>query len=533
MTVPADILSRPPTVIKSSDSRLPPPGYRLAAIEGLDDVIIFVDTQLRIRTWNETAERLHRRSAVDVIGRPILEFVAPGSRLDESKLFARSLAGERIERHDTIFLRSDGAGFPISVTMAPVGDGTGNIAGVVLLGTDVGARQRLQAELLQTRRIETNNLIAGGTAHEFNNILTTILALADLTARALPVDSALRKDQEAIRQQATDGARLVRHLLAFNGRQVVRTEVASLGTIVRELEPLLQRIVTERVLLAVTATDDRRFVEVDRAHLEIVLLELASNARDAMQAGGTLTIGTRSVSVAKGDAGTVGEPGDYVEITVHDTGVGFDPVTQDRLVEPLFTTKRDGRPGLGLTMVDGVVHKHGGTLTFASEPGQGTSVRMLFPASKAVVEGQHVPMQTVDHRGGNETVLVVDDESAVRTVICRSLRWEGYEVLEAKNGEDAMLVAERHDAPIHLLVTDIMMPVMGGAELFQSLRRWYPKMRFLFISGYTKDSIPPNTLEDSVSAGAGFLPKPFTIAQLSAEVSRIAAMPRPHAPVPI
>jgi PAS domain S-box-containing protein len=503
------------------------PSHRLAAIESLDDVIIGVDTELRITTWNEAAERLHDRQAADVIGKPIMQLVAPESRFDEGKRFDRALAGERIARHDTVFVRRDGAAVPLSVAIAPVGDGSGKVFELVLLGRDVTAQHRLQTQLLQSRRMESTGHLAGGIAHEFNNILTAILALADFAAKELPAGSSSRDDLEEIRQQAARGARLVRHLLAFSRPQLLHTEVVHLGAIFRELEPLLQRLVSERVLLATDIAHDTRPVEIDRGQLELVLFELVANASDAMETGGTLTVGIQQVTVAPGDAGAGVKPGDYVQFCVQNTGIGFDPSVQAHLVEPFYTTKGDGHTGLGLAMVDGVIHQHGGTLSFESKPGQGTVVKVLLPASgQKVAEREQVPMPAGEN-GGNETILVVEDETAVRNIVCRSLRGRGYNVLEAKHGEDALLVAEKYNAPIHLVVTDVVMPEMGGTELFLHLRRWYPTMRILFISGYTKGSIPEEALE--TGAGAGFLPKPFTLDQLAAEVRRLIALPRPQA----
>jgi two-component system cell cycle sensor histidine kinase/response regulator CckA len=511
----------------SRDSASQSASDRLAAIESLDDAVICTDVGLRVTSWNAAAMRVHDRQAADVIGTPIMQIVSAAARLEEGRLFARALAGEAIERHDTMFLRRDGTDVPLSVAIAPIDDGSGKVSGLLLLGRDVTAQQRMQSQLLQAKRMESTGHLAGGIAHEFNNILTAILALAEFTAKELPPGGSPREDLEEIRQQASKGARLVKHLLAFSRRQVLRTEVVHLGAVFQELEPLLQRLVSESVLLATDVALDTRPVEIDRAQLELVLLELIANASDAMETGGTISVRIRPVTVGRGDAAANVKPGDYVQFTVQDTGVGFDPSLNGRVVEPFYTTKGDGHAGLGLAMVDGVINQHGGSLSFVSSPGQGTVVRILLPASgQAATEREHVPIPTGD-TGGNETILVVEDETAVRNVISRSLRGRGYHVLEAKNGEDALLVAEKHSAPIHLVITDVVMPEMGGTELFQHLRRWYPTMRILFISGYTKGSIPEEALEPG--AGSGFLPKPFTLAQLAIEVRRIIALPRPQA----
>jgi two-component system cell cycle sensor histidine kinase/response regulator CckA len=508
----------------SSDAAPPAVHERLAALEALDDVIIAVDRDLRVTAWNAAAERHLDRPAADVIGKPILHVIAPEARIEEGRLLERALRGEPIERHEAVFLRRDGAGVPLSIAVGAIGDGSGKAVGLIILGRDVLAQQRLQAQLLQSRRMEGTGHLAGGIAHEFNNILTAILALADFVARELGPDAKAREDIDEIRQQATKGARLVRHLLAFSRRQLLRTEVVRLGAVFHELEPLLERLVSEQILLATDVSGDTRPVEIDRAQLELVLLELVANASDAMDAGGTISITIHPVTIADASAGV--KPGDYVQVTIQDTGVGYDPAIQARLMEPFFSTKGEGHAGLGLAMVDGVIQQHGGTVTISSKPNQGAIVRLLLPAAgRAAPPDEEALASPSADLGGTETIMVVEDETAVRNVLCRSLRNRGYNVLEAKNGEDALLVAERHGAPIHLVLTDVVMPEMGGAELFQHLRRWYPTMRILFISGYTRGSIPPEAL--AKDAGSGFLPKPFTLDQLAGEVRRLIDMPRP------
>jgi len=383
------------------------------------------------------------------------------------------------------------------------------------------AQNQFSSQLLQARRLEGTGQLAGGIAHEFNNILTAIIALAEFAARDVAPGSAAREDIDEIRKEATKGARLVRHLLAFGRRQMARPELLHIGTIFQEVEPLLQRLVGERVLLSTDVAENLPLVEVDRAQLELVLLELVSNGADAMEAGGTLGVAVRPV-VGSGDSAYQGRSGSFVEITVRDTGRGIDPAVRGKMLEPFFTTKGETHSGLGLSMVTSVAREYGGSFTIDSGE-LGTIARLLLPVSaKSPVTADYTLAARAEP--GNETILVVEDEVSVRTVICRSLRGRGYNVLEAKNGEDALLVAERHSAPIHLVVTDVVMPEMGGTELFHHLRRWYPTMRILFISGYARGSIPPEAFEGG--EGAGFLAKPFTLEQLSAEVHRIISRPR-------
>ena len=500
---------------------LPSAVDRLAAIESLDDIIITVDRQLRVTSWNAAAERLMDRPAPTTIGAAVMTMVAPNLRLGMTTLLGRALAGEKIARQDTTLMRRDGSEVAVSIAMAPIADGAGGVGGLVLLGHDIAAHQRLQFQLLQAKRMESTGQLAGGIAHEFNNILTAILALAEFVARTLPADSPARGDTNEIREQATKGARLVRHLLAFSRRQLLRTEAVHVGAIMQELEPLLQRLVSERILIATGVTADTRAVEIDRAQFELVLLELVSNASDAMQEGGILSIDVQPVTLASHHTLP---PGTYVQMTFRDDGAGIDPNHREHVFDPFFTTKGEGHTGLGLAMVEGVIQQHGGSIGMESQQGEGTTVTLLLPVAKTEPQTPAAAPATPAPQEANETILVVEDEVAVRAIICRSLRSRGYEVLEAKNGEDALLVAERHKAPIHLVVTDVVMPEMSGPELYRHLRRWYPRMRILFISGYAKGAIPPEALEEG--KGGGFLAKPFTIEHLLGEVRRMLDAPR-------
>lgn len=494
---------------------------RLAAIESLDELVICVDTAMRVTAWNAAAERLLDRPASAAVGAALLTMITPALRIGASHLFERVLAGDPVERQELTLMRRDGAEVVVSIGLAPLRGGQ-NITGLLLLGRDVGEQQRLQFQLLQSKRMESTGQLAGGVAHEFNNILTAILALADFAGRGLPEDSPARADIDEIRDQGAKGARLVRHLLAFSRRQLLRTEPMRLGPVIQEMEPLVQRLISERILIATDVAGDAMPVEVDRAQIEIVLLELISNASDAMEAGGTLAIDVRPVKLT---AHHVLAPGDYVQVTVRDDGAGIDPANRERIFEPFFTTKGEGHAGLGLAMVEGVIRQHGGAVGMESQPGEGTTVTLLLPAARVGATAHSTPQPVLEADGdANESILVVEDETAVRNVICRALRHRGYEVLEAKNGEDALLVAERHKAPIHLVITDVVMPEMSGTELFHHLRRWYPRMRILFISGYAKNAIPPEALQEG--KGASFLAKPFTIEQLLAEVRRMIKAPR-------
>jgi len=501
----------------------PSASERLAAIEALDDIVVGVDRDLRITSWNAAAERLLDRPGGVALGAALLTMITPGHRIPVTHLLDRALGGETIRRQPVTFMRRDGSEVVMSTAIAPIASAEGRPSGLVVLGHDVGEQQRLQYQLLQSKRRESTGQLAGGVAHEFNNILTTILGLGDFIARASASDSVIRKDIDEIRQQAETAARLVRHLLAFSRRQLLRTESTLLGPVIQELEPLLRQLIGERVLITTDVASDSRAVEIDRAQIELVLLELISNAADAMEeGGGSIDIDIRSIEI---DRHATLSRGHYVQLVLRDTGQGMQAEDRERVFEPFFTTKGEGHPGLGLSMVEGVISQHGGAITVESVPGEGTTITLLLPAARRITPvAQSALPADAAIEAATETVLVAEDESGVRSVLVRALRSRGYEVLEAKNGEDALLVAERHNAPIHLVVTDVVMPSMNGTELFHALRGWYPRMRVLFISGYAKSTIPPDAFIEG--QGAAFLAKPFTVEQLLTEVRRLLQAPR-------
>src|SRR4051812_7919808 len=351
---------------------------RLAAIESLDDVVISLDGDLRVTSWNGAAERLMDREASGTMGTALMTMVSPSHRLAVSHLLDRALRGDSINRQAITLMRRDGSEVVMSVAIAPI-PGQGAPSGLVMLGHDIGEQQRLQYQLLQSKRMESTGQLAGGVAHEFNNILTAILALGEFASRALPTDSPVRRDIEEIREQAGKGARLVRHLLAFSRRQLLRTESTHLGPVLQELEPLLHRLISERILISTDVAPDTRAVDIDRAHIELVVLELVANASDAMEGNGTIDIEIRSVDLEQHHALPRGS---YVQLKLIDTGTGVDPAHREQVFEPFFTTKGEGHPGLGLAMVEGVISQHGGAIDMESVPGEGTSVTVLLPATK-------------------------------------------------------------------------------------------------------------------------------------------------------
>jgi PAS domain S-box-containing protein len=368
-----------------------------------------------------------------------------------------------------------------------------------------------EQRLLQAQKFEAVGRLAGGVAHDFNNLLTAIRGNAELLLMDLPEADPAREDVDEIRRAADRAAGLTRQLLAFSRRQVLQPRVLDLNAVVAEMEKMLRRVIGEDVELVTRPDPALARVHADPGQLEQVILNLALNARDAMPQGGRLVVETANdrldESLRRRYPYVV--PGAYARLSVADSGTGMDAATLERAFEPFFTTKAAGRgTGLGLSTVYGIVKQSGGFIWIDSAPGAGTSVRMYFPPvdAPADADGAAPPPRRALPRGA-ETVLLVEDEEPVRHLARRILERAGYTVLEAGDGEEALGLASRHRGPVHLLVTDVVMPRMGGRELAARLAEARRGLRVLYVSGYNDEAVARHGVLDP---GAGFIGKPFT-----------------------
>jgi PAS domain S-box-containing protein len=382
---------------------------------------------------------------------------------------------------------------------------------------DVTERKQLEEQFRQAQKMEAVGRLAAGVAHDFNNLLTAILGTTDLMLEDLPADDADREGLLDIRRAAERAAVLTRQLLTFSRQQVVSPQVLRLNDLVLELEKLLRRLLGEDVAVRVTLAPDCGGVKADTGQLEQVIVNLAVNARDAMPNGGQLTIETKNVDLdADYPTDRVTIPaGRYVMVAVTDTGTGMDAGTKARIFEPFFTTKPVGKgTGLGLATVYGAVKQSGGFIWLYSEVGQGTSFKIYLPRVDAV-ERQAVAEDAVASLDGSETVLVAEDEDAVREIIEKALQARGYRVMVARDGREALGLAGGHAGHIDVLVTDVVMPDMNGRELSTRLTEVRPRMKTLFLSGYTDDAILQHGV---LEAGVSFLQKPFSLVALARKV---------------
>ena len=379
-------------------------------------------------------------------------------------------------------------------------------------------RASLTEQLQTAQKMEAVGRLAGGMAHDFNNLLSVILGYADFASHALREEDPLRTDLEEIRGAAERAATLTRQLLAFSRRQVLEPQVVELNRVATDLEKMLRRLIGEDIQLVLSLAPDLGYVKVDPGQVEQVIMNLVVNARDAMPTGGTLTLETANVEL-DGDyaARHVGvRPGPYVRLTICDTGCGMDEATRQRIFEPFFTTKeKDKGTGLGLSTVYGIVKQSGGTVWASSEPGRGTVFDIYLPRVTGAPSPAAAPPVAERPRGGSETLLVVEDEEPVRNLVTRILQAAGYRVLSAANGGEALLACEQHPGPIHLLLTDVVMPQMSGKQLAERLGLLKPGLRVLYMSGYPDEAIASHGVR---TPGTTFLGKPFGAAELTRKV---------------
>ncbi len=372
-------------------------------------------------------------------------------------------------------------------------------------------RQRLEQHVHQLQKFEAIGRLAGGVAHDFNNLLGVILGQSEILLDR-PHDEGMTRGLAMIRESARRGASLTRQLLAFGRRQVLKPKVLNINVILADVQKLLQRVIGEDVELDFQMDAKTDNVEADPAQLEQVIVNLATNARDAMPRGGKLTIATTNVYLDEAYAGRrmVVKPGRYVQVTVTDTGCGIDEQTQARVFEPFFTTKEQGKgTGLGLATVYGIVKQSGGYIWVYSEPGRGTSFKIYLPGVEAAADTAQDIDQSEEIPRGSETILIVEDDSSLREVAYEFLQSSGYVVMSAGSPEDALHMAERHDGPIDFLLTDVIMPKMNGLELATKLRKARPEMKVLYVSGYP-DTVMRDGVHGALEKGLAFLEKPYT-----------------------
>ena len=486
-----------------------------AIIECSQDVSVSMTLEGIIIGWNQAAERQYGYLSEEIIGRSI-GILFPADHYQEYlDLLKKVRNGESVPSYETVRRKKNGVLTNVSVEIIPIETKDGEIIGASKIGHDITKIKKLEAQFIEAQKMEVVGQLAGGIAHDFNNILAIIMGYTGIIFEAAEVDSELRNYAEQIQQAAERAAGLTRQLLVFSSKQIVDTVILDLNDVVSDLDKMLRRLVNENIDMKVILTPEAGRIKADAGYLGQVVMNLVVNARDAMPAGGTLTIQTTNVIVDK----TLEKPsGSWVVLSISDTGTGMSQEVKEHLFEAFFTTKPKGKgTGLGLATCQTIVKQCGGHIEVQSEIGKGTTFNIYFPKVEE-------PLAVTPPKGnsiallprGDETLLVVEDDVPLRSLISSLLTRLGYQVMLASNGQDALRVAaERVGSPISLVVTDIIMPVLGGTAMAESLKKTSPELKILFTSGHTDDIVAH--LGDA-AAGISFLPKPYTPSTIAHKV---------------
>ena len=487
------------------------------AVEQSPAGVVITDTAGTIQYINRKASELTGYTVAEAVGKNPRIFKSGKTPPGAYRELWETVTGGR-EWHGLLEnQRKDGRLWWNAATISPIRNAEGTVTHFLAIQQDVTDQRLLEDQLRQAQKMEAVGRLAGGVAHDFNNLLTVISSYSELLLGDLPAADPRRADLEEIRKAAGGAAALTRQLLAFSRKQVLQPTVLDLNAVVAGADKMLKRLIGEDIDLVSVLSPDVGAVRADAGQVEQVIMNLAVNARDAMPEGGKLTIETANLELdaTYTDQHRAVSPGAYVLLSVSDTGTGMDEHTKARVFEPFFTTKEQGKgTGLGLATVYGIVKQSGAFIWVYSELGRGTTFKIYFPRVEDVASAPAAPTAPESLRG-TETVLVAEDAAAVRAVIQQVLASHGYQVLEAADGRSALELGARHEGPVHLLVTDVVMPEMSGRQLADRLQERRPTLKVLFVSGYTDDAIVRHGI---LEPGIAFLQKPFTPEALARKV---------------
>jgi PAS domain S-box-containing protein len=503
------------------------------AVENLQVGLTITDATGKIIYSNPAEAAMHGYQAEELIGQDV-RIMAP--RVIWNPMTRDQLLKKKSWRRESVNIRKDGSVFPVQLMSVVVPKVDGHPFGVITICEDITERKKVEEEvasleeqLRQSQKIEAIGRLAGGIAHDFNNLLTVIKGYNELSLTMLEEHDLLKENIEEVKKATSRATALTRQLLAFSRRQVFNLNVLDLNLILRDIEKMLRRVINEDIEMIIELEEDLGKIKTDPGQIEQVVINLVVNAKDAMPNGGRLTLRTANVELGEEYIRThIGvKPGHYVMLSVTDTGIGISPEVRERIFEPFFTTKEVGKgTGLGLSTVYGIVKQSGGEIGVESETGKGTTFKIYLPRVEARIEGVRPSPAKIEVPKGSETILLVEDEDMVRTLARTILEMNGYKVLEAANGGEALRLAqERASEPIHLMVTDVVMPKMNGRKLAEHLSPLHPEMKVVFMSGHVDTGI---IQDDLLAHGNGFLEKPFSRDTLVAKVREILDGPTPE-----
>ncbi len=492
------------------------------AVDASGEVIFMTDREGIITFVNPEFSRLYGYSEEEVLGKVTPRILKSGVTPPENYAkFWRTILEKRVARGEVINKSKDNKLVTVESSVNPVLDKSGNIEGFLAIQRDITGRKQLEEQFRQAQKMEAVGRLAGGVAHDFNNLLTIINGYAQLLLERFRSEDGPSAQLREILSAGERATGLTRQLLAFSRKQVLEPKILDLNDVMEGMQKMLRRLIGEDVELHILPGKGLGLVKADPTQIEQVILNLAVNARDAMPYGGKLTIETANAELDEGYARTQSDviPGHYVMLGLRDTGVGMDPQTLVHIFEPFFTTKERGKgTGLGLSTVYGIVKQTGGHISVHSEPGHGTTFNVYLPGSDRVSETSAQNKNSARPLGGSETILLVEDEEAVRALAVRVLKEYGYRVLDTTSPRHAVELSERQEQPIDLLLTDVVMPGMSGRDIAKHLGFTRPKMKVLYVSGYTDDIIAHHGV---LEPGTAFLQKPFTPEALARKVREV------------
>lgn len=505
------INARDITERKHAEERLRTVNERLRASIDTSPLAIYqFDLEGRVTSWNHAAEVIFGYSSDEVCGEP-LPIVHPEGRADFDELIANVRRGEVRARYEARRQRKDGTLIEVNVWMAPLRDAKGNVEGIFAMAADITERKRLEEHFRQAQKMEAVGRLAGGVAHDFNNLLTVITGYSQLAMNKVGATTPLGADLREVLAAADRAAALTKQLLAFSRRQVVEPAIIDLNVVVGEMERMLRRVIGEDVELVINLGENLHPVRADRGQIELVLLNMAVNARDAMPSGGRLLIETGNANLGEEvpRSRMLELSGPCAMLSISDTGTGIDPEIREQIFEPFFTTKDVGKgTGLGLSTSYGIVRQHGGHIAVYSEVGLGTTFHVYLPCATeyAPKETKNAPEEPA--KLGTETILIVEDEVGVANVMRETLQAKGYQVIVTHDPDEAMKIAREYRDNIDLLLSDMVLQhTMRGSDLARRIRLLRPDIRILFVSGYMD---PGNSGGRFLELGSAFLQKPFT-----------------------
>jgi two-component system cell cycle sensor histidine kinase/response regulator CckA len=490
--------------------------YRVL-VENAHDMIYEHNLEGKYTSINKAGEHITGYTLAETLNLNIADIVAPEYLSDARQMIRRKLDGQNLPAYVLEIIAKDGRRVAVEVNTSVVFQDDVAI-GVQGIARDVTERKQLEEQLRQSQKMEAIGQLAGGVAHDFNNLLTVIGGYSSILLGRLPLDSPYRASIEEIKKAGDRAESLTRQLLAFSRKQILQPKVLDLNTVVSDLDKMLRRLIGEDIELLTITDPNLGKVKADPGQIEQVLMNLAINARDAMPEGGKLTVETSNAVLSKDNARLHGiPPGSYIMLAVSDTGCGMDAATRKRIFEPFFTTKKAGKgTGLGLATLFGIVNQSGGNVWVYSELGHGTTFKIYLPRAEAFVASGEF-LRTKATPQGTETVLLVEDEEQVRAILKQILENQGYNVLSASHGEEALAISQE-PGDIQLLITDVVMPQMSGRELAERVVAGRPSLRVLFMSGYTDDAIVRHGL---LNDKLNFLQKPFDSATVARKVREV------------